>query len=252
MFREARSYVRRHHVGMLALFVALGGTSCAATALPRNSVGSPQLRAGAVRASDVADGAITLRKLDGATRRRLSGQAAAAGPQGPAGPEGPAGPKGDTGAPDTSNLFTKAESDARFLGLGATATDSTLLGGMPAIAFVQGTGSIRSFARPATGLDAAIFDIGGIRIIGTCGTVVSSLAFGNLSGATVHIFDETRGIAQNVGTGGTFELASVNNNNSAGTVLHVAWGTHVTTFIASLTRPAACPADVWATAITSG
>ncbi len=160
MFREAESYVRRHHVGMLALFVALGGTSYAATSLPRNSVGSPQLRAGAVHATDVADGAITLRKLDGAMRRRLSGQATAAGPQGPAGPEGPAGPKGDTGAADSSNVFTKAESDARFLGLGATAANSTLLAGMPASTFIQGTGSIRSFARAAAGLDPAIFDVG--------------------------------------------------------------------------------------------
>jgi hypothetical protein len=29
------SYLRRHHVALLALFVAVGGTSCAAVALPR-------------------------------------------------------------------------------------------------------------------------------------------------------------------------------------------------------------------------
>jgi hypothetical protein len=210
-----------------------------------------------VHATDVADGAITLRKLDGATRRRLSGHTTAAGPQGPAGaqgpagPEGPAGPKGDTGAADTSNVFTKAESDARFLGLGATAANSTLLGGMPASTFVQGTGSIRSFAHAASGLETAIFDVGGIRIVGTCGPVASSLGLGNITGATVHLFDETRGIAQDLGTGGTFALANINDNNSAGAVVHVAWGTHFTTFIASLTRPAGCPASVWATAITS-
>jgi hypothetical protein len=35
------SYLRRHHVGLLALFIALGGTSYAATQLPRYSPSSP-------------------------------------------------------------------------------------------------------------------------------------------------------------------------------------------------------------------
>jgi hypothetical protein len=42
------AYLRRHHVGLLALFVALGGTSYAAAKLPRNSVGTAQIRSGAV------------------------------------------------------------------------------------------------------------------------------------------------------------------------------------------------------------
>jgi hypothetical protein len=42
------AYLRRHHIGIVALFVALGGTSYAATQLPANSVGMSQIRAGAV------------------------------------------------------------------------------------------------------------------------------------------------------------------------------------------------------------
>jgi hypothetical protein len=43
-------HIRSNAVGYLALFVALGGTSYAAISIPRNSVGTPQLRSGAVTA----------------------------------------------------------------------------------------------------------------------------------------------------------------------------------------------------------
>jgi hypothetical protein len=56
-------YLRRHHVALLALFVALGGTSYAAVKLPRNSVGTQQLKNGGVRAADVGSTAITTPKL---------------------------------------------------------------------------------------------------------------------------------------------------------------------------------------------
>jgi hypothetical protein len=86
-----RSYLRRHHVGLLALFVALGGTSYAAAALPRNSVGPKQLRAGAVRTSDIKAGAVTLAKIKPSARAALRGATGARGPQGLRGPQGPPG-----------------------------------------------------------------------------------------------------------------------------------------------------------------
>jgi hypothetical protein len=87
------AYLRRHHIGLLALFVALGGTSYAAAKLPRDSVGTQQLRAGAV----------TEKKLAKRVRKKLGKGAVegATGPQGepgPAGAAGPQGPKGETGA----------------------------------------------------------------------------------------------------------------------------------------------------------
>jgi hypothetical protein len=42
------AYIRRHHIGFLALFVALAGTSYAATRLPADSVGRRQIRPGAI------------------------------------------------------------------------------------------------------------------------------------------------------------------------------------------------------------
>jgi hypothetical protein len=78
------AYLRRHHIGLLALFIALGGTSYAAAKLPKNSVGSAQIRSGAVTQS----------KLEKKLRTQLS----KAGPAGATGATGPQGPKGDAGA----------------------------------------------------------------------------------------------------------------------------------------------------------
>jgi len=47
-------YARRHHIGLLALFVALGGTSYAAVKLPRNSVGTAQIKSHAVTTSKLS------------------------------------------------------------------------------------------------------------------------------------------------------------------------------------------------------
>src|SRR5439155_10908263 len=69
----------------IALFIALGGTSYAALRLPRNSVGSAQIRAGAVRSSEVKDRSLALRDLSPQARSALRGSAGPMGPQGPAG-----------------------------------------------------------------------------------------------------------------------------------------------------------------------
>jgi hypothetical protein len=75
-------------VAMLALFIALGGTSYAALKLPRNSVGATQIRAGAVGSSEIRDRSIALKDVSRAARSSLRG---ATGLQGPAGAQGPAG-----------------------------------------------------------------------------------------------------------------------------------------------------------------
>lgn len=70
----------------LALFVALGGTSYAAIKLPRNSVGSSQIRSSAVGGSEVHNGSLRGADIYKGTRRSLRGAAGATGPAGPAGP----------------------------------------------------------------------------------------------------------------------------------------------------------------------
>ena len=82
----------------LALFIALGGTGYAAVTLPRNSVGSAQLRSKSVGSSelkserrDVARDQATAR-----SRRATCRPTARASLRGQAGPAGPAGPAGTT------------------------------------------------------------------------------------------------------------------------------------------------------------
>ena len=58
------AHLRHNTVGYLALFVALGGTGYAAISIPRNSVGTRQLRAGAVTGKNLANGSIDPSKFD--------------------------------------------------------------------------------------------------------------------------------------------------------------------------------------------
>lgn len=93
------TYLRRHHIGILALFIALGGTSYAAVSLSANSVGARELKNKAVGSSELKDGSIKKRDLRAqllaGLRRGGSGTPGPAGPQGPPGPAGPAeGPAG--------------------------------------------------------------------------------------------------------------------------------------------------------------
>jgi hypothetical protein len=105
--RRAQRHVRSNLVAYLALFVALGGTSWAAVSLPRNSVGSAQLKSNAVTSAKVRDGSLQLRDFRSADRTRLRGPAGAAGAPGPAGAAGAAGAIGPAG-PSSASLLNDA------------------------------------------------------------------------------------------------------------------------------------------------
>jgi hypothetical protein len=83
-------------VACIALLVALGGTSIAAvSALPKGSVGTPQLKNNAVTKKKVAANAINTKKVQNGTLLRADFKANQI-PAGPQGPPGPAGVIGDT------------------------------------------------------------------------------------------------------------------------------------------------------------
>jgi hypothetical protein len=97
----------------LAFFLALGGVSYAAIAIPLNSVGTKQIIDKSVGATDLADRSVTSAKLDNAVVSLFKGQKGDRGPQGaqgdiglqgsigltgPQGDTGVQGPKGDLGA----------------------------------------------------------------------------------------------------------------------------------------------------------
>lgn len=79
-------------IACIALLIAIGGTSYAATAVPRNSIGNLQLQNDAVTSSKVKN--FTLLRQDFKPGQLIAGPRGLAGPAGPAGPAGAAGPAG--------------------------------------------------------------------------------------------------------------------------------------------------------------
>jgi hypothetical protein len=92
VIRSVSSHARHNAIALLALFVALGGTSYAAIKLPANSVGTVQIKKGAVTSVKIKDGSIRAADLAAGTLK-----AGGVGPAGPKGDAGPPGPKGDIG-----------------------------------------------------------------------------------------------------------------------------------------------------------
>lgn len=83
-----RRFTYANIVATIALFVALGGTSYAAFSLPAGSVGTKQLKNGAVTKAKLAHGL----------------QQGTQGPQGPVGPQGATGPQGPPGPATQATL----------------------------------------------------------------------------------------------------------------------------------------------------
>jgi hypothetical protein len=126
------SRLRRHLspalvLACLALLVAVGGTSYAQVALPANSVGTKQLKNGAVVASKVKLRSLLARNFRPGQippgPRGAQGLPGAAGPSGPAGPGGPAGPKGDP----ATRLFSSVRNTTTGVELGPSSGVTTLV-----------------------------------------------------------------------------------------------------------------------------
>jgi hypothetical protein len=92
---------------MMALMVALGGTSYAAVTLSANSVGSAQIKKNGVAGTDIRSNAITsakvkngsLKAVDFAAKQLPAGATGATGVTGAQGPKGDSGAKGAAGLP---------------------------------------------------------------------------------------------------------------------------------------------------------
>ena len=82
-------------ISSIALIVAMGGTGYAAISIPKNSVGTAQLR----------NGAVTKQKIAPNTLRALAGARGPAGATGHTGATGPAGQQGATGIPGPEGLL---------------------------------------------------------------------------------------------------------------------------------------------------
>jgi hypothetical protein len=112
-------YLRRHHIGLLALFFALSGTAYAAT-VPRNSVGTSQLKRNAVTSAKVRDG--SLLATDFRAGQIPRGPAGPQGPAGPAGPQGATGAAGPAGRNAVTSIAVRVSSPVLVAAAGGTAT----------------------------------------------------------------------------------------------------------------------------------
>jgi hypothetical protein len=109
-------------VSIVALVVALGGTSYAAVTLPTNSVGSAQIKRGGVKASDIAANAVRSATVKD---HSLLGKDFKAGEL-PAGPQGPSGAKGANGANGAAAGFTDAVASRTLATFSGEQTIATL------------------------------------------------------------------------------------------------------------------------------
>jgi hypothetical protein len=137
-------YVRRHHVALLALFVALGGTSYAVIRLPARSVGTRQLQNNAVTGAKVKNG--SLKAVDFANGQLPAG---ATGPQGPKGDSGATGPQGPAGADGSAVAYAYVNNAAG----GQPSFDAPRTKGFTSVA--KGTFSGWYCLAPVTGIDAS-------------------------------------------------------------------------------------------------
>jgi hypothetical protein len=179
MSHRVVQHLRSNVVGYLALFVALGGVSYAATSLPRNSVGAKQLKTGAVKRSKLAKGAVTGAKVAAASltgkqiRSSTLGQVPSAAHAGSA---DSATNAAHAGSADTATSAAHAASaDSATNAAHAGSTDSAararvadLLGGSAPSDFVAAS-KVRTFnVRLAFGETQTLFSVGTLTFSAKC------------------------------------------------------------------------------------
>jgi hypothetical protein len=175
-------------VALLALFVALGGTSYAVFSLPKSSVGTKQLKNGAVTARKVRSHTLLAKDFK-------AGQLPA-GPRGPAGPQGPNGAQGATGDQGTPGQNGSALAFALVAGDGTLDTGSSK--GITAASRSTSLNDIYCFTVSATPLNAVatVSQLGGSGFA----TVHLNLTVGEVNG--LHCPAGTNAVVQTYNTAG--------------------------------------------------
>ena len=128
-------------ISLIALFVALGGTAYAATTLPKNSVGTRQLKSNAVNSSKVKNH--SLLAADFRPGQLPRGKTGAQGPAGPQGAQGQAGPQGNPGV----SGYTQVDAFSAF----DTTTPKTAEADCPAGTKIIGGGAYANVGGGVTG-----------------------------------------------------------------------------------------------------
>ena len=170
MLRRLREHITyANTMATIAVMVALGGTSYAAFALPRNSVGHRQLQTAAVRGREVKNGSLGVKELSAKARRSLRANRGPAGATGPIGPTGPAAPEyfavisangerisGNATASVLGNVgnytigFNRSAAGCAATVTLGTADSSTTLPGRVTVNLVNGQVGVHTFAADGT------------------------------------------------------------------------------------------------------
>jgi len=148
-------FLRRNTIALLALFVALSGTTYAAAnaVLPKNSVGSKQLRKNAVTTPKIKNGAVTGAKIKLSSLGKVPSATTA----------------------DSATHATSADSATNSAQLGGVAAASYLQRSTVLWAVVDATGIVRgsgavSSTNPGTGLYTVVFN----RNVSQCAYIATS------------------------------------------------------------------------------
>ncbi len=169
-------------VACMALAVALSGASYAAVVLPRNSVGTVQLKRDAVTAAKVKDG--TLKQVDFALGQIPAGPAGLAGPAGPQGPAGPAGPQGLRG-PSFGDAKYADSVPVSGCGVDTTTMSYAVNLGAPARLYVTGQASYTR-TDPGAELPSLMIELtSGATVVASTTRVLESIGVGERDLLTV-------------------------------------------------------------------
>jgi hypothetical protein len=160
-------FIQRHGIALLALFVALGGTTYAAVGLPANSVGTKQLQRGAVTRVKIRNNAVNGVKI---ANNSITGADIAEATLGKV----PSAARADAAVSATHATTAKIAGKADRADTAASADNALKLGGAPPL----------DYQRRVTGTCPSPKAITAVAADGTvtCGSAVSKIAFDAPSG----------------------------------------------------------------------
>lgn len=155
-------------IALLALFIALGGTSYAVTALPKNSVGTQQIKKDAVTGAKVKNGSLS--SADFAAGTPLKGDTGASGATGATGATGPQGATGAAGPAGAQYSSVDGDSQTNPIESNAVSVASGTI-------YLDQAGKYAMFARFDTTLTANMCAGGDpVLFLSTDGTVLAKSA----------------------------------------------------------------------------